>query len=88
MLLATFGIYVVASLWYIYRLRARLNGYEHVWHQIESIADKNQDGQFVIDIQHLEEATEEHSQVHANNIPSGVRLLHLDGMSQEDHQVA
>ena len=88
MLLVAFSTYVVASLWYIYHLHARLNGYEHVWHQIESVADKNQDGQFVIDIQHLEEATEEHSQVHATNIPSGVHLMQLDGMPQENHRVA
>ena len=85
MLLVAFGIYVVASLLYIRRLHAQLRGYEHVWKQIEAVADKNEDGKFVIDIQHLEDAHQDPLEVHANDQPSGVRLLTLDG---DQHQVA
>lgn len=87
MLLAAFGIYVVASLLYIRRLHVQLKGYEHVWQQIEAVADKNQDGKFTIDIQHLEDAHHDPLEVHINDTPSSVRLLTLDG-NQDQHQVA
>lgn len=48
--------YVVVSLLYIHGLHKRLKSYEHIWEQIESVADRNQDGTFTIQVQHLEDA--------------------------------
>lgn len=71
-------LYLVASLLYIHRLHARLRGYEHVWEQIESIADHNKDGTFTINVQHLEEHNV--NEVHeTSDIPSGVLPIVLDG---------
>lgn len=78
MLVAAFIAYVIGSLMYIRYLNKRLKAYEHIWQQIEEVADHNEDGSFNINIQHLEE--QDPFEVHADNIPSsGVRLLELDG---------
>lgn len=66
---------------YIYKLHARLRGYEHVFEQIESVADRNQDGTFTINIQHLEEHPAPY-ELHASDAPAGTRLLDLDGMDR------
>jgi PIN domain nuclease of toxin-antitoxin system len=87
MLLTAFGIYVVASLLYIRRLHVQLRGYEHIWQQIESVADKNEDGKFTIDIQHLEDAHQDPLELHATAAPSSIRLLTLDG-NESQHRVA
>lgn len=87
MLLIALGLYVVASLFYIHRLHGRLHAYEHIWHQIEAVADKNEDGKFTIDIQHLEDAHQDPLELHATAAPSGVRLLTLDG-NESWHKVA
>jgi hypothetical protein len=87
MLLTAFGLYVVGSLFYIHQLHGRLRAYEHIWHQIEAVADKNQDGKFTIDIQHLEDAHQDPLELHATIAPSGVRLLTLDG-NESRHKVA
>jgi hypothetical protein len=68
------GLYVVASLLYMYRLHKRLQGYEHIWSQLESIADRNQDGSFTVHVQHLEDAHPEY-EAHAADTPSGIRLM-------------
>lgn len=75
-IVVAFIAYVILSLFYIHRLHKRLRGYEHVWEQIEQVADANQDGTFNINIQHLEDVHP--NEVHTNvEEPSGVRLLNL-----------
>jgi hypothetical protein len=80
-LIGILSVCLVGSLIYIYKLHTRLHGYEHVWEQIENIADKNQDGTFTINIQHLEEHPNPY-ELHASDAPSGTRLLDLDAMDQ------
>lgn len=65
MLVASLVVVILAQLFYINRLHKRLRGYEHVWEQIEEVADHNQDGTFTINIQHLEDA-HPMDQVHTN----------------------
>ncbi len=77
------GVVIVGLLAYIHRLRAQLRGYEHVWEQIESIADRNQDGTFTIHIQHLEDAHQDEDVLTASEVPdgerpSGIHILDLD----------
>ncbi len=47
------GAYVIASLWYIRRLRGHIRAYEQEWIHIEEIADQNQDGDIVIHCKHI-----------------------------------
>jgi hypothetical protein len=67
---------IVSCLLYIRRLHGRLRGYEHIWEQIENVADRNLDGTFTINIQHLEEEMDPH-QLHASSPSPGMRLLDL-----------
>lgn len=66
------GVCLVISLLYIHRLRIQLHGYERVWEQIESVADRNQDGTFTIDVRHLEHVQPEPSDSMEH---SGARLI-------------
>lgn len=72
-------VVIVGLLGYIHRLKVQLHGYEHVWEQIESIADRNEDGSFNIQIQHLEDI--HHDQdvpvLIAADRPSGLHTLDL-----------
>lgn len=71
--------FLIVCLLYIRKLHKRLAAYEKIWQEIESIADRNEDGTFTINIQHLEEHP---YQLHASSAPSsGVRLMELDGFS-------
>jgi hypothetical protein len=54
--------WAIFSLYYIRRLKIELHSHEADWKQIEEISDHNQDGDVVIQIQHVPEikvATEE-----------------------------
>jgi hypothetical protein len=78
-LVGILSISLMGCLFYCHKLKQQLRGYEHVWEQIESIADRNQDGSFTLDVKHLEE--HDPYEVHAvSDDPSGIRLLELDGM--------
>jgi hypothetical protein len=77
-LIGILSVSLILCLLYIRKLHRRLSGYEHIWEQIESVADKNLDGTFTIDVRHLEEHTEPY-EMHASDVPSGIRLLKLDG---------
>lgn len=82
MLVSVLVAVVVAQLFYINRLHKRLRGYEHVWEQIEEVADHNQDGTFTINIQHMEEAhpiIEAHTNVDDADDLSGVIEVPFNG---------
>jgi hypothetical protein len=76
-LIIVLSVALALSFLYIIRLHRRLRGYEHIWAQIESVADNNLDGSFTINIQHLEEQPNE---MHSSEVPSGIRLLRMDGV--------
>jgi hypothetical protein len=80
MLVAILSIALASSLFYNLKLARRLRGYEHVWEQIEQVADHNQDGTFTINIQHMEEHHPSNTSVNAPN----VRVLDLSDLSSAD----
>lgn len=47
------GACLVASLWYIRRLRNHLRTYEQEWIRIEELTDHNRDGDIVIHCKHI-----------------------------------
>jgi hypothetical protein len=80
-IISILSMYVIGSLFYINKLKHRLRAYEHIWQQIEDVADKNEDGSFNINIQHLEDATHPVYEVHDTpDYPSGIRLVDIDGL--------
>lgn len=86
MLAVAFSIYALLSLFYIHRLRSRLRSYEHIWEQIEQVADKNQDGTFTINIQHLEETHPPVLEAHASmDNASSPRMLNLEALRQSNN---
>lgn len=79
MLVSILSLSLIGCMVYIHKLKQRLRAYEHIWTQIEAVADHNEDGTFNINVQHLEDAHQDMFEAHANDTPSGVRLLELDG---------
>ncbi len=47
------GACLVATLWYIRRLRMQLRAYEEEWLCIEEIADHNRDGDVIVHVRHI-----------------------------------
>ena len=78
MLVALLGTLLAVSVLYNIKLHRRLRAYEHVWEQIEQVADHNMDGTFTINIQHLEDM--HGNEAHTNVDHSGIRLLDIEGM--------
>lgn len=84
MLVAALGALLVLSVLYNVKLHKRLRAYEHVWMQIERVADHNEDGTFTINIQHLEHMNG--NEAHLNTDQSGIHLLDLeDEMGYTNH---
>lgn len=80
---------LLLSILYNIKLHGRLRAYEHVWEQIEQVADRNQDGTFTINIQHMDHV--HGSEAHLNADQSGIHLLDLDeelsgGSNPEDNR--
>ncbi len=76
MLVALLSTLLAVSVFYNIKLHRRLRAYEHVWEQIEQVADHNMDGTFTINIQHLEDVRG--NEAHANVDHSGIRLLDIE----------
>jgi hypothetical protein len=88
MLVIGLTVALLASLFYNLKLHRRLKAYEHLWDQIEQVADRNQDGSFTINIQHLEEHVEEHAEenftAHSPVSEPSIRLLDLPDLTNQD----
>jgi len=83
MLVSALSICLLCSILYVRHLHKRLKAYEHVWEQIESIADRNQDGSFQIHIQHMQDVQAE-AHLKVDDSSPGVRLLDLHQLSTQD----
>lgn len=80
-IISILSMYAIGSLFYINKLKHQLRAYEHVWQQIEDVADKNEDGTFNINIQHLEDAIPPVYEAHDTpDYASGIRLVNVAGL--------
>lgn len=78
--LSVMVVLLAVSVYYNTKLHRRLLAYEQVWKQIEQVADRNEDGTFTINIQHLEHVHD--TEAHLNTDESGIHLLDLDSELQ------
>jgi hypothetical protein len=85
MLVIALSVALLASLIYNFKLIRRLHAYEQVWQQIEQAADHNEDGNFTINIQHMDEHRPGIQPIarEAVSEPS-IRILDLDDLAADD----